>query len=406
MANRLLTIDQITQEALLVLHQKLNFVTNIVTEYDDSFAQSGAKIGNTLRIRLPIQYNTGVGATIATGTASDTLENHVALTVSTQRHVAMRFTSAEQTMSIDDFRDRHLDPAMSKLSAMVESDALTMAAKASHLISAGTKVEYADVLDGRTKLINSLAPRDNLYALLDPQATVDLLVDNKALFNDQSELGKQFKEGRVGRQGGFDFFENTMIPSYTTGTGGGDNTYDVKLAQSGSYTTPNTMTLNIDQGTKVVTQGDVITIAGVYDVHPETKATLATLKQFAVVTAGAAGTTTGDTSIVISPAIVPTGPHKNASAAAPNDATITIAGAASTAYKRSLLFQKGFACFGTADLVLPPKEEASRQVYDGISLRIIKDYYDGIKDRLYTRVDILYGYQVLRPDLATQIWHT
>jgi hypothetical protein len=85
---------------------------------------------------------------------------------------------------------------------------------------------------------------------------------------------------------------------------------------------------------------------------------------------------------------------------------MTFIGAASTAYKRSLLFQKGFACFGTADLVLPPNQKATRKVYDGISMRLIQDYYDGVKDRLYTRLDVLYGYKVLRPDLAVNIWHT
>ena len=65
MANVNLTIDDITRESLRVLHQKLNFCGNIVRDYDDSFAQSGAKIGNTLRVRLPYQYTSGTGATMA-----------------------------------------------------------------------------------------------------------------------------------------------------------------------------------------------------------------------------------------------------------------------------------------------------------------------------------------------------
>ena len=64
MASNILTIDEITNEAVMVLHQKLNFVTNIVTGYDSSFAQEGAKIGNDLRIRLPMEYATGTGPTI------------------------------------------------------------------------------------------------------------------------------------------------------------------------------------------------------------------------------------------------------------------------------------------------------------------------------------------------------
>ena len=112
MANVNLTIDDITRESLRVLHQKLNFCGNIVRDYDDSFANSGAKIGNTLRVRLPYQYTSGTGATMATTTAADSIGVSTTLTVNTQRNVPMRFTSNELTMSIDEFSSRHIEPAM------------------------------------------------------------------------------------------------------------------------------------------------------------------------------------------------------------------------------------------------------------------------------------------------------
>ena len=57
MANTILTPDVITREALRVLHEKLTFVGAINKQYDSSFAKSGAKIGDTLRIRKPAQFN-------------------------------------------------------------------------------------------------------------------------------------------------------------------------------------------------------------------------------------------------------------------------------------------------------------------------------------------------------------
>ena len=404
MANRNLTIDMITQEALMVLHQKLNFVTNIITEYDDSFAQSGAKIGNTLRIRNPIQYNTGTGSTMATGTGADTLENSVTLTVSTQRHVPMRFTSQEMTMNIDDFRERHIIPAMDKLSAMIESDALSMISEVPHMVAAGTAVNFADVLSGGVALSNHLAPRDKRCALLDPQAQADMVNELKGLFHDDREVAKQYKDGLMGRSAGFDFFENTLLPSYTSGTEGGGSAYltNAVTAQQGSHTSPNSMSLIVDTGTKSVTAGSVFTIAGVNDVHPETKVSTGVLKEFTVTAAF-----TGAGTITITPALIASGPYQNASAAAANNSKLTFSeAAASTAYKQSLLFQKGFACFGTADLVLPPNTESSRQVMDGISMRLVHNYYDAVKDRLYSRLDVLYGYKILRPDLACKIKHT
>lgn len=403
MVSKLLTIDQITNESLMVLHQKLNFVTNIVTEYDDSYAVEGAKIGNSLRIRLPMEYGTGTGPTITTGTGADSLQSQVTLTVNTQRHVPMRFTSNELTMKVDEFRQRHIEPAMSRLAAMIENDALSMMDQVPNAVFAGTAVGLANVLSGKVILDDNLAPLDNRIALLDSQANADLITDVKGLFNDQATLSQQYKEGAMGRTAGFDFYQNTLLPSHTSGAEGGLANYltNATAAQVGSYTNPNSMNLIVDTGTKTVKKGDVFTIANVYDVHPESKVSTGVLKQFTVL-----ANFTGAGTISISPAIIASGRYQNCSAGAANNSALTFIGAASTAYKRSVLFQKGFAAFGTADLVLPPNTQASRAVFDGISMRMIMNAYDVKTDKLYTRIDVLYGYQVLRSDLACNIWHT
>jgi hypothetical protein len=113
----------VTREALRILHQKLNFVGSIVREYDDSFAKSGAKIGDSLKIRLPNQYTVRSGATLS---AQDTTESSTTLQVATQKGVDLNFTSVDLTLSLDDFSKRILDPAMSVLAANVEADAMNM----------------------------------------------------------------------------------------------------------------------------------------------------------------------------------------------------------------------------------------------------------------------------------------
>lgn len=403
MANTLLTPDMITREALVVLHQKLNFVGNVTRDYDDAYANSGAKIGNSLRIRNPIQYATGTGATMATGTGADTTENKVTLTVNSQRHVPMRFTSNELTMSIDDFSKRHIEPAMSVLAAKVENDAFNMVDEVYNNVQAGTAVSFAEILSGRKQLVDNLAPASERYALLDTQANVDLVDALKGLFNNQEKISKQNIEGMMGRTGGMDFFENTLIGNHTSGAEGGGSAYlcNSATAQVGSATNPISMSLIVDTGTKTVKEGDTFTIASVNRVHPESKADTGELQQFTVL-----ADFTGAGTISISPAIIATGPYQNCTAGAANNAKLTFNGAASTAYKQSLLFQKGAFAFATADLVLPSGIDfASRQVLDGISMRLVRDY-DIVKDRFLTRLDVLYGYKVLRPQLACKILHT
>ena len=123
MSNSLLTPTAVTREALRILHQKLNFVGNINRTYDDSFAQSSAKIGDSLKIRLPNEYTVRTGANLST---QATTETSTTLQVATQKGVDVSFSSAELTLSLDDFSSRILEPAMSVLAANIEADALTM----------------------------------------------------------------------------------------------------------------------------------------------------------------------------------------------------------------------------------------------------------------------------------------
>jgi hypothetical protein len=46
---------------------------------------------------------------------------------------------------------------------------------------------------------------------------------------------------------------------------------------------------------------------------------------------------------------------------------------------------------------------ASRQVHNGISLRIVRQY-DINNDRMPCRVDVLYGFNAIRPVTAVRLW--
>ncbi len=392
MANTILTPTAVTREALRVLHQKLNFVGNIVRDYDDSFAKTGAKIGDTLKVRLPNQYTVRTGATLS---AQDTTESSVSLQIATQKGVDLNFTSNELTMSLDDFSDRIINPAMSVLAANIEADALNMALDVYQAVSnIGSAITLNKVLTGRKALQDSLAPNDgNRTCLLNTQDNVDLIDALKGLFQDSSAIQKQYKEGMMGRTAGFDFYENTLLPSQTTGTALSATTYTVNGAsQTGS-------TVTVATGATTFKKGDVVTFAGCNRVHPETKADTGALQQF-VVTADYAG---GGGNLAISPAIVVTGGTQNVSASPTNGGAVTKVGGASAIYKPSLVFHKEAFAFATADLLMPQGIHfAAREVMDGISMRIVQQY-DINNDKFPCRLDVLYGYKTLRAQLAARI---
>lgn len=386
MPNTLLTPTAVTREALRILHQKLNFVGNIVRQYDDSYAKSGAKIGDSLKIRLPNQYVVTNGASL---TPQDTTESSVTMQVSTQKHVGMTFSTAELALSIDDFSKRIIEPAMTVLAANVEADALSMYKDVYQSIwNGGSAATYNKAIDARVLLQRALAPAADRTALMDSLAMADVVKDTKTLFQDAKSLSEQYKEGYMGRAAGFDWSENTLMPSHTRG--GSNGAYLVNGAtQTGA-------TLTVDTGATAPSAGDVITIAGVFSVHPETKQSTGVLQQFVI---GSGATTT---SFPISPAIVTSGATQNVSGSPADNAAVTFLGTASTAVQTSLLFQKEAFAFATADLVMPQGVDfAARQTLDGISMRVVRQYAIS-SDTLPCRVDILYGFKTLRPQLAVR----
>lgn len=396
MANTNLTIDMITNQALMILHQKLNFIGSVNRQYDASFAKSGAKIGDTLRVRLPNEYTVRSGATLS---AQDTTETSVALPVTNQKGVDVNFSSEELTMDIDSFSERILEPAMSVLAANIEHDMMDSVYKEVYnfVDNAGSAMTFAKALEAGKRLTDSLAPYDARCLNLDTQSNIDMVDALKGLFNAQDKLSSNYKQGRLaGPFAGFDgIYENTLWPTHTSGTddGTGDHLVD-GASQVGSAITTGS------EGTGTLTAGDIVTITGVNRVHPETKADTGELQQFVVTSDYSASATT----LNISPAIVVSGGAQNVTASPANDAPINkLGGGASSVYSCSMAYHKDAFAFATADLVMPKGVDmAARKQLDGVSMRIVRDY-DINNDKFPCRMDVLYGYKAIRPQLACRI---
>lgn len=396
MPNSILTPTAVTREALRILHQKLNFVGRIKRDYDDSFAKTGARIGDSLKIRLPNEYTVRTGATLS---AQDTTEISTTLQVATQKGVDLNFTSVDLTLSLDDFSKRILDPAMSVLAANIEADALNMMLDVyNNVNNVGSAITFKRLMESRKVLNDNLAPMDNdRTVLLNTNDNVDLVDALKGLFQDSAAIKEQYREGAMGRTGGYDFYENTLIGNQTTGTADAATGYTVNGA-----VTANGSTTVVLAGTPTTTfkKGDIITFVGCNRVHPETKVDTGVLQKF-VVTADYAG---GAGTLNFAPAIYTSGGRQNVVAAGiANGVAIAKVGGASAIYKPSLAFHKDAFAFATADLIMPGGVDfASRQVLDGISMRIVRQY-DINNDKFPCRLDVLYGYKTIRPQLACRI---
>lgn len=397
MSNTLLTIDMITKEALRVLHQELRLIPKVRRDYDDRFARSGAKIGDTLRIRKPAKYTSTSGRTLV---VQDSQEQYASLPVTTQRHVGMAFTSAEMALDIDSYSRQFVRPAMAQLAADIESEFATYMKKQVFWTLGAHNENFAALnkaLYARQRLNDQLAPLSPRYAVLNNLAEATLVDALKGLFQSSTQIKEQYEEGSMGRTAGFDFYQSSIMPVQTNGTAA-VTAGDINGAgQSGA-------TLAVDQfaAGATITAGTVFTIANVNACHPETKADLGYAQQF-VVTADATANGSGEiAALAISPAIVTSGPFQNVTAVPADNATITIFGAASGSYGLNFFFHPDAFAFATADLDLPPNVDASRQNMDGLSLRALRTY-DTVNDQSIIRIDALYGYTALYPQLAAKV---
>lgn len=405
MANTILTSQIITREAQRILHQKLNMVGNMNRQYDDRFAKRGAKIGTSLDLRLPAKFTVRTGSTYS---GQNVVERKVNLPVATVKGVDMSITDLEMALSLDDFSKTILVPAMSQLAAQIEYDAVNSLYKyvPNYVGTVSTQIDYKKFQQAGQVLTENLAPSSQRSFILNPSSRVEFSDAVKGLFQSSSNIENQYKEGIVGRTGGFDVFENTMIPVHTTGTYAGTPlTNGANQGSTGADNAYATTTSLITDGwtSTSLKAGDIITIADVFDVHPETKQSTGKLKNFTVV--ADISDTAGAITMSISPAIIAGGAYQNATARAGDNKAITVLGTSATAYGQNIAFHKDAFAFVTADLEVPKGVDiAAREVLDGVSMRFVR-WFDGGAGEFKSRIDVLYGFAAVYPELAVRAVH-
>jgi len=398
MANSILTIDMITRKALEILENNLVLTRNVNRQYDDSFAVEGAKIGSTLRIRLPDRALVTDGAALQ---VQDDNEQFTTLTVASQKHIGVNFTSAELTMQLDDFAERVLKPRISQLASSIDADVANAYKSIGNTVGTpGTTPSTSLVLlQAQQKLNENAAVMSPRYATVNPAANAGLVEGMKGLFNPTDTISRQFKNGMMG-MGVLGFDEINMsqsIKQHSTGTRAATGTVTA-AAVTGEGSS--TLTLTVGTG-ETIAVGDVFTIADCFAVNPQTRESTGSLFQFV-----ALASTTATTTATVTVAPMYSANHALATMLTlpANAKAVVFVGAASTQYPQNLVYHKDAITFATADLLLPQGVDmAARAVHNGISLRVVRQY-DINNDRMPCRIDVLYGFSTIRPQMACRIW--
>ena len=412
MSNNLLTISKITNEALMVLENELTFTSEVNREYDDQFAVTGAKIGNTLNVRRPGRF---IGTTGPALNVEDFNETSVPVTLSTQFHVDTQFTTQDLALSLDMFSDRVLKPAIAAIANKIDFDGLTMAKNSTANIvgTAGTPpTGLITYLTAQAYLDSEGAPRDGRRSCIIEPFTSATIVDSlKGLFNPQTQVSNQYTKGLMGRDsGGMNWKMDQNVVNQTFGSYSdtlSTNTATFTGSISTGWASTSTITLVSSAGTAALKQGDVIQIANVFAVNPQNRAAYGSgkLRNF-VVTSNVTVASGGGTAVTVSPAIITGGQFQNVVVTATSStAVVTPFNKTGATSPQNIIMHKNAFTLATADLELPDGVHFAGRASDkelGLSIRVVRQYTIN-NDSIPTRLDVLYGWAPLYPELACRV---
>lgn len=404
MSNNLLTISKITNEALMVLENELTFTSEVDRNYDDQFAVVGAKIGNTVNVRRPGRF---IGTTGPALNVEDFNETSVPVTLSTQFHVDTQFTTQDLALSLDMFSDRVLKPAIAAIANKVDRDGLSMAAlnTANIVGTAGTPpTGLITYLTAGAYLDAEGAPRDGRRSCIVEPFTGATIVDSlKGLFVPSDRIGMQYEKGLMGRDSaGMNWKMDQNVVSQTfgsyTGTATINTSTDTGILTSG-WAQTSTLTLS-KTGTFTPNVGDTFTIAGVYAVNPQNRQPYGSnkLRNFVV-------TAISGNSVTVSPAVISAGQFQNVSISSPGASAVTPFNQTGVVSPQNILMHRNAFTVAMADLELPEGVHFAGRAADkdlGLSIRVVRQYTIN-NDSIPTRLDVLYGWAPLYPELSCRV---
>ncbi len=396
--NQLLSVDIIAAEALIQLENNLVLanMVNRAPEADIKRQYNGNKTGGKVNIRRPVQYTVREGATAV---PQNTEEGQVTLTVDRQRGVDMEFSSVDMTLTISQFSERYITPAMIQLANKIDADLHSLYKRVPNWVGTPGQLidSFGDFQEGTIRLNEQAVPKDGRYSCLDPRNYAALANNFTTLHLDNLST-KTISRGRLPTVDGVAIDMGQNAQTHTVGAHGGTPLVD-GASQDVDY---NTVRNSTPFGQTLITdgwatsaglkEGDVFTIDGVFAVNPVSKAKLDYLQPF-VLTADVTtnANAANDTVLNISPAIIASGAQQTVNAAPANNAAINYMGTASTEYVQNLVLRKDAFSLAMVPMELPEGATyKARKSHRGISVRLIS-VYDGVNDTSLWRFDTLYG---------------
>jgi hypothetical protein len=399
MANVFKVTDWLVMDTLRILKNKRMISQYFNTDDKKDFGKS-FPVGATIRKRFPQRFTSVEGLAYQPQAIN---RRETTITIDQNIQVAFEWDSFEQALKLDRgeaaLRREYSEPAAEEIYQQIESRcALWATNNCNNFVGVlGTNpTSFTTTTGAARQVLQELAGlKGKKGFIIPPKVNTAMVGAAMQLFNPSDAISKQYKEGSIGTQGGFEWFESMSLYDHTAATWAGAVTVTSTLAVDGQTTLVLTNT-NGDTFNK----GDKFSIASVNAANPGTRRSTGAAKLFTILSANQTISGTSAT-ITYSPAIYgPGSQYQNVDAYPVAAAALTLfPGTASPNGKHGII---GFAITDSAFALAGVKLEGPEtgggvicsQLQDpdsGLSVRFIRQF-DGFASKWITRFDTALGF--------------
>ena len=407
---KLLTSDLILKEAMWQFKNNLVACKRVFRDLESKVVNG---VGNSVSVKKPYRVKSTEGRTLG---VQPLVDNTVTITINRQRNVGLKWTVQDLTLSIEDFSQRYIQPAVGEIATQVELSVFNEAQNAYFMTgTVGTDLSYSTFALTRAQMNGVAIPDEGTglrSALINDIDAANISTSLMTVFAGQGSIAKDsIQKGYMGPLSGMEFYSSPIVPTHTVGNYGGTPLSNNATAQTGSSIITDGWTASI---TGLLKQYDVITFAGVYEINPITRTSTGRLQTF-VVTADVNSDSGGNATVLVSPSIndgtltttdvegttVSLAAYQNVSAAVANNAAITVMGTANGVYRQNFYMHKNAIALCVPQLELPRSAVVAERITDaesGLSLSLTEGYTVGDNTET-TRLDAVWGVKLMNPEL-------
>lgn len=373
MSNTLLTPSVIAKESIIALQNNLVAAGTVHRDHSDNFA----KVGDTVTVRKPATFTAAEynGSTVDTQAAT---ESGVAVKLDKLMDVTFAVTSKELTLSIQDFREQFIEPAVRAHAQAIDNALCALYKDVPYWSRSADSTAFSSLkaLTASRKILNdNKVPFSERRALLGTTADAALLGLDAVVNAEKAGTTEALRNASIGQLLGFATYTDQNIDTHTAGSGttAGSCAVDLVAGYAAGLTE-----IHVDALATALKVGDVL-------VMPDGNSHVVTV---------AGELSTADQDITVYPAL---------KTALVNDGVITIKNPA-TATEENLAFHKNAFALVTRPLA-PPMGAARVETvnWNGISMRVVYDYDRDLKSDVIS-LDCLWGVKTLTPELACRNW--